>query len=466
MNATDAVTRFLLETSLEDLPEPLLAEGRRCVIDGVGVMLGGTTETCSRLVRDLLAEQGGAPEASVFGSDPFRRAPASLAARANGTAGHAMDFDDTQLSNAPDRIFGLLTHPTVAPLAAGFAVAERLGASGAALLEAFLLGFEVECKIAEAIHPRHYREGFHSTATAGTLGAAATAAKLAGLDRDEIEMALGIAASLASGIRLGFGTMTKPLHAGRAAENGVLAVDLAARGFTSGRSGLEARWGYFRVFGGGFDAERMTLGDPFTLLDPGVSVKMFPSGSLGHPSIAAMLDLVEERDLAPEQVERIAFRAGKNILNPLRYLEPKNALEAKFSIPFALASAVLRRRVGIREFSDDFVRSPEVVEMMGRVSVEFDAEIDARGYDRMRSAIEVRLTDGAMVTAETDTYPGGPERPLTREELRAKFLDCARLVLSAERAEEALALVERVDEAPSVADLANALSATAAEVPA
>ena len=456
MSATAAVTDFILDTTIEDLPPALLDEGRRCVTDGVGVMLAGSTDACSRIVQEQIGAQGGNPEATILGPAGLR-APASLAARANGTAGHALDFDDTQLSNAPDRIFGLLTHPTVAPLAAGLAMAERAGASGADLLEAFLIGFEVECKISEAIHPRHYREGFHSTATVGTLGAAATAAKLAGLDREGLVMALGIAASLASGIRLGFGTMTKPLHAGRAAENGILAVDLAARGYTSGHDALEATWGFFRVFGGGFDPDRLNLGDPYTLLDPGVSVKMFPCGSLSHPSLAALLKLVRTEDLAPADIEGITFRAGRNILNPLRYLDPQNALEAKFSVPFLLASAVLRRRVGIAEFADDFVRSPDVVAMMGRVSVEFDPEIDARGYDRMRSAMDLRLRDGSEITIEADVYPGGPERPLTREELRAKFRDCAAQALPAERAEEALALVERLDEAPRTADLVAAL---------
>ena len=463
MSATAAVTDFILDTTIEDFPETLLEEGRRCVTDGVGVILAGSTDACSRIVQEQIAAQGGRPEAAILGPAGLR-APASLAARANGTAGHAPDFDDTQLSNAPDRIFGLLTHPTVAPLAAGLAMAERVDASGAGLLEAFLVGFEVECKISEAIHPRHYMEGFHSTATVGALGATATAAKLAGLTRDEVAMALGIAASLASGIRLGFGTMTKPLHAGRAAENGILAVELAARGFTSGRDALEATWGFFRVFGGGFDPDRLNLGSPYTLLDPGVSVKMFPCGSLSHPSLAALLELIQTHDLAPGDVERITFRAGRNILNPLRYLDPQNALEAKFSIPFLLASAVLRRRVGIPEFADDFVRSPEVVAMMRRVAVQFDPEIDARGYDRMRSAMDVFLKDGSQLTVEADIYPGGPERPLTRGELRQKFRDCAVDALSPDRIEEALARVEAVDEVPRVADLAAALSGAAAGV--
>ena len=278
-----------------------------------------------------------------------------------------------------------------------------------------------------------------------------------GLDREQLAMTLAIASSLASGIRLGFGTMTKPLHAGRAAENGIVAAELAARGFTSGGDPLEAPWGFFRVFGGGFDENLLTPGDPWTLLDPGVSFKLFPSGSLGHPSLKALLDLVESRDLAPGDIERITLRAGRNILNPLRYSSPQNALEAKFSIPFALSSIVLRRRAGIEEFRDDFVRSPEVVAMMRRMSVEFDAEIDARGYDRMRSAMDVRLTDGNEITIEADTYPGGPERPLTREQLRAKFRECAGAVLPAGRIEPALAALEAIDDLPRTADLVAAL---------
>ena len=456
MSATAAVTDFALGASLGQFPEPLLEEGRRAVIDGLGVLLAGSTEECSRIVQRQIADTGGREEAAIHGT--ALRAPAALAARANGTAGHAMDFDDTQLSAAPDRIFGLLTHPTVAPLAAGLAAAEREGASGAQLLEAFLVGFEVECKIAEAIHPRHYVEGFHTTATVGTLGAAVTAAKLAGLDRDRLAMTLGIAASLSSGIRLGFGTMTKPLHAGRAAENGIVAADLAARGFTAGHDALEATWGFFRVFGGGFDAERLTLGEPWTLLDPGVSVKPFPCGSLSHPSLAALLELATKHDLGPDDIEHLTFRAGRNILNPLRYPVPNNPLEAKFCIPFLLSSILLRRRAGIREFREDFVHSAEAAAMMRRITVKFDPEIDARGYDRMRSAMEVRLSDGRTLTTEADTYPGGPERPLTREQLHAKFTDCASLVLPAGDIPPILENLEALESLPRLTDLTQRLA--------
>lgn len=453
MSATRAVIDFVQGTSIDTLPAELLAEGRRCVTDTIGVILAGSTERSAAIVRDQVEDQGGRPEAAIFGS--ALRAPAALAARANGTAGHAMDFDDTQLPSRPDRVFGLLTHPSVAPLSAALAVGERRNVSGAGLLEAFLIGFEVECKIAEAIDPRHYLEGFHSTATIGTLGAAVTAAKLEGLDGDRLAMTLGLAASMASGIRLGFGTMTKPLHAGRAAENGILAADLAARGFTAGEDGLEAPWGFFRVFGGGFDERYLVgaLGAPYSLLVPGVSVKPYPSGSLGHPSTDAMLALVREHDLTPEDIRLVTFRAGHNILRPLRYLRPANALEAKFSIPFFLSSIILRRRAGIEEFTDAFVASRPVREMMERVVVEFDTAIDARGYDRMRSEIDVELTDGTVLRTSADTYRGGPMRPLTRDELHLKFRDCAGLVLEEPRVAAALERLERLEDLERLPEL-------------
>lgn len=464
MSATRAVIDFVLDIALDRLPDEVVREGRRCVLDGIGVILAGVPEACARIVREEMAARGGSGEATLLGTPA--RAPAGPAARANGTAGHALDFDDTQLSSAPDRIFGLLTHPTVAPLAAGLAVGEREDVSGAAFLEAFLTGFEVECKMAEAIDPRHYREGFHSTATLGTFGAAVCAAKLVHLAADEFEMALGIAASLAAGIRLGFGTMTKPFHAGRAAENGILAVDLAARGFTAGDDPLEAEWGFFQVFGGGFDETRLVgaLGHPHSIVDPGVSVKPYPSGSLGHPSMDALLALVTAHDLAPDDVERITFRAGHNILRPLRYRRPETELEAKFSIPFILTSIVLRRRAGIEEFTDEFVRSEAVRSFMERVDVRFDEEIDARGYDRMRSRIDVRLKDGRELTTTADTYRGGPERPLTGDELDAKFRECAARVLSPAAIEVALERLRALEDLERLTELTRALGVRAAGV--
>jgi 2-methylcitrate dehydratase PrpD len=348
----------------------------------------------------------------------------------------------------------------VPALASSLALGERLGVSGATWLEAFLTGFEVECKIAEAIDPNHYVRGFHSSGTIGIFAATTGAAKLLKLQPGEVAHALGIAASMSSGIRVNFGSMTKPLHVGRAAENGVVAAGLAAGGFTAGADALDGEWGFFQVLGGGADVERIipALGRPYSIVNPGVSFKPYPCGSLGHPTMDAMLKLVTDHDVKPDQVVRVRVRAGSNILNPLRYKTAKTELEAKFCLPFMMSSIVLRRRAGIREFTDEFVSSAPVQAMMARVDTVFDAEIEARGFDKMRSAVEVVLKDGRTLVQRSDErYRGGPENPFTREDLHAKFTDCAQLFLPPDRIRRALELIESVDRLKDIHELTRAL---------
>ena len=465
---TAAIVDFIASTTFDRVPAQVVAEAKRCLIDGFGVILAGSTIHGSEIIHEYIQTVAACPpggavtrrDATVLGRNRIS-APTADAALANGASGHAMDYDDTQLSNAPDRVFGLLTHPTVPALAASLAVAESLAASGRAFLEAFLVGFEVECKIAEAIHPNHYVRGFHSTGTIGTFAGAAAAARLLNLTRPQIAHAIGIAASMSSGIRVSFGSMTKPLHAGRAAGNGVTAALLASRGFTAGDDALDGEWGFFQVFGGGADLPRIVgaLGRPFSIVDPGVSVKPYPCGSLGHPTMDAMLKLVTEHDVQPDQIAHVRVRAGSNILNPLRYKTATTELEAKFCLPFMMSAIAMRRRAGIREFTDEFVSSAPVQAMMTRVETVFDREIEARGFDRMRSIVEVDLKDGRTLRQAADErYRGGPERPFTREELREKFTDCASLVLSADRIRRALELIERVDSLANVRELTNALT--------
>ena len=441
------------------MPTKAVDEAKRCLIDGFGVVLAGATVHGSAIVREQIKASGAQNGATVLGPEKIV-ATAAHAALANGASGHAMDYDDTQLSTTPDRVFGLLTHPTVPVLAAALAVAERLNVSGRTFLEAFLIGFEVECKVAEAIKPDHYLHGFHSTGTIGAFGAVASAARLLKLPPGQLPHALGIAASMSSGIRVNFGSMTKPLHAGRAAENGVTAAELASRGFTAGDEPLDGEWGFFQVLGGGADVPRIvpTLGNPFSIVDPGVSVKPYPCGSLGHPTMDAMLKLMTDHDVKPEQIARVRVRAGSNILNPLRYKTAKTELEAKFCLPFMMSAIALRRRAGIREFTDEFVASAPVQAMMTKVDTVFDQQIEARGFDKMRSIVDVDLADGRKLSQPSDErYRGGPEKPFTRAELHEKFTDCASLVLSADRIKRALDAIESVERLANIRELVSAL---------
>ncbi len=461
VRATGAVVDFVGKARLEAMPAEAVAIAKRCIIDGLGVMLAGSTQEAPRILREHVRGADARGDATVFGPGGFRTG-AATAALVNGTSGHALDWDDTQLATSADRIFGLLTHPTVPPLVAGLAVAERRRASGREFLEAFLTGFEVECKIAEAIHPNHYKKGFHSSGTVGTFGAMIATAKLLGLSDDALSHALAIAASLASGIRVNFGTMTKPLHVGRAAQNGITAAELAAAGFTGGRDGLDPPWGFFQVFshGEGFDADRIvgTLGNPHTIVWPGVSIKPYPCGVLGHPTMDAMRRLVIRHDVQPSEIRAIRVRAGSNILNPLRYPIARNELEAKFCPAFMVSAIALRRKAGIHEFTDAFVQSAPVQALMARVERVLDPEIEALGWEKIRSTVEVDMADGrTLVEAADERYRGGPDLPFTREELHEKFSDCASLVLPAAAIDEVFAMVEAIDTLPDVGELVRAL---------
>jgi 2-methylcitrate dehydratase PrpD len=465
--ATAAVVDFITGARYQDIPSEAVALGKRCIIDGLGVILAGSTTDGSRILHDYVKGSDAASEATVLGERPMRAGAAS-AAFLNGASGHAMDFDDTQLSETADRIFGLLTHPTLPPLVSALALGERLNVSGKTLLEAFLIGFEVECKIAESIDPSHYKKGFHSSGTIGTFGAMATAARLLGLDHQATAHALAIAASLSSGIRVNFGTMTKPLHVGRAGQNGVLAAEWAGRGFTGGADALDGPWGYFQVFsfGQGFDAARIIgrLGNPHTIVSPGISIKPYPCGVLGHPTMDAMRTLVTTHDVQPEQITAIRVRAGSNILNPLRYAVAQTELEAKFCPAFMVSSIALRRKAGIHEFTDAFVRSEPVQTMMRKVTTVLDPEIEAKGWAKIRSTVEVDLADGrTLVQPADERYRGGPDHPFTRADLHEKFTDCASLVLPAAARSETLRLVESLEDLGEITTLVRALTAGAAQ---
>ena len=476
---TQEVAAFIVGTVYEDLPQESIGLAKRCLIDGTGVILAGSTDQASVIMREYLEGVGGKSESAVLGSK--LRVPAAIAALANGMSGHALDFDDTQLSASTEHIYGLLTHPTTPVLSAAFALGEAIGISGKDFLTAFLLGVEVECKMAEAIHPIHYMKGYHTTGTIGAFGAVAAAGKVLGLSEQKMRYALGIVASMSAGIRANFGTMTKPLHAGRAAENGVVAARLAQLGFTSHPHILEDPRGYFKIMGSsltpsdshilqnplwgyskapgeGFDLKKISgkLGNPYAIVDPGVSIKPYPSVVLSHPSMNALLDLVKEHDLKPEEVAEIHVYAGTNVVNIL-YNLPQSGLEGKFSLQFCMATILLRRRASLDDFSDEFVKSPQAQQMMKRVKTFFDPEIEAKGFNQILSRIEVKLKDGRILKKDSGRYKGGPEKPLSEAELDEKFNTCAGLALPEKKTSQALNLLKQLEKLEDIRILIHTL---------
>src|SRR5262245_8880234 len=453
LKTTAAAAAFVQDVGFADIPAAALRIGTRCLLDGLGLFVAGSQEHSVQLLIEEAEQMSGRPDALLLGRGN-EKVPAAMAARVLGTAGHAHDWDDSQVSFDPAHIYGLLTHPTIPPLTSALVMAQKLGGvDGKTFMLAFLTGFEVECKISEWMLPQHYVSGMHSSGTVGTFGAYVAAAKLLGLKGDNLRSGFGIAASFAAGIRCNFGTMTKPLHVGRAAENGVTAALLAARGFTADPDALDGPWGFFAVQGGGVSAKKVSqgFGKVWTIVEPGVSIKPYPCGVLTHPTIDLMLKLVTDNDVNPEDIETVKVYAGTNILKPIRYPIAANHLQAKFSLPAALAMIALVRKAGKREFSDEFVGAASMQSMQRHISTELDADIEKMGFDKMRSRIEIRLKNGRAVEGWADErYRGGPENPLSDENVEAKVRSCCERILGAEKQ------TVLIDAGWSVAQLADA----------
>jgi len=455
---TQYVTDWALGLSYEDIPERVREQAVEHILDGYGLALSGHVEEGHTILRHYVATVGGKPEVQVFGT-PLR-APAELAALTNGLAMHAMDYDDTQLSTNPESVYGLLTHPTAPVLGGASAAAELMGAGGRQMLVAYVAGTEVACRIADAANPRHYQDGFHSTGTIGPFGSVVAAGKIFGLSRDQMLQAFGIAAALGGGLRENFGTMTKPLHAGEAAQAGVFAARLARDGFTAARTILEAKRGFYHAAAGGYEADRILgrLGNPFFFEDPGISIKPYPSGSLSHPGQDAVLALVREHDIRPEDVEEAVAGTNSVMPNALIYNLPQTALEAKFSFPFFLAIAILRRKVGVAEFTDEVVRSPDVQAMMKRCHHVVDPEIDARGFQHMETKVTIRLRDGRVYEKTEIAATGHPDKLMSKEQLEAKFFECADLAIPRDQAQQAATMIWNIETLQRVEELHRVLA--------
>ena len=453
---TAYVAEFIVGTRTSDIPSDVMHLGKRSILDGIGLALAGSVAESGQLVRKHLRSLGCVTTkgSTVIGSP--MKLPARFAAFANGVAIHADDYDDTQLAVAKDRVYGLLTHPTAPALPPVLAIGERDRRSGRDVLTAYQVAVEVETKIAEAIDPRHYQDGFHSTATIGAIGAAAGAARLLGFNHEQTRRALGIAASQAAGLRENFGTMMKPFHAGRACESGVVAAEFTSLGFTATPVILEAGRGFFKAAGGGYDPRAIDgkLGKPWTFAFPGVSIKPHPSGSLTHPGMGLMLDLILRHDIRAHQVRKVAVGVNRQNINALIHNHPVNELQAKFSMQFCMAILLLRRKAGLAEFTDEVVNRPDVKAMIGKIDYGLHPEAEAAGYEKMTSLIEIELTDGRSISGRADFGKGSPANPMSDDELAGKFRECAAWGrLPKAQAEQVIAAVFNLEKLKNIREL-------------
>ena len=407
-------------------PSAARAIAARAFLDTIGVALAGAGEPAARSVQRVIAGDGGGP--CIVVGTPLRGSAAN-AALANGTAAHALDFDDM--------CFVSLAHPSAPLVPAALAAGEASGATGAALLDAYVVGFEIEGRLGRAMNPRHYQRGWHCTATLGTLGAAAAAARLFGLDVAQTMHALAIAASEASGLKENFGTMVKPLHAGLAARNGIVAAQLARAGLTASHAAIDGRQGLLTAM----DSERPSLdgiaddlGARWEMLDTGITVKLYPSCAGTHPTLDALLDLRRAHAFAADDVEAVEIGVDPIVPTILIHDRPSTGLEGKFSMPFCAAAAVVHGHVGIATFDPASLQDAAVRAVQSRVRMHVDPAIDSSATPLTQSRVSVRLRDGRVLTAAANGARGYPNRPASDEELTAKFMSCASAALTCERA--------------------------------
>jgi 2-methylcitrate dehydratase PrpD len=439
----------------EDLSADVVHWAKVGILDTIGVTLAGCSEPAARIVRRVVPPNGGA--SLVFGSTD--RTNALDAALVNGTAAHALDFDDCNNT--------LGGHPSAPLLPALFALADEHAVSGRAFIAAYVAGFETECKLALGVNFHHYTKGWHATATLGVHGAAAAACHLLCLDAQRTATALAIASSLASGIKANFGTMTKPLHIGHCARNGLFAALLAAEDFSANPGAFEHGQGFLDVFNGAgtYDVERMLAhwGDPFDIVEPGIAIKQYPCCGSTHPALDVMLDLIRRHDLRPAQVARIDSWTHVRRLEHTNRPDPQSGLEAKFSVQYCLARALTDRAIRIEDFEGEAFRDPAVRQVLSRVHAAAYTTAQFAADNHLGAEVKVTTVDGKAVSGKIDEALGRTTgNPLSAARLREKFDNCVARALPRSRCASIADMVERLD---GVADM-RALSALLEPAPA
>jgi 2-methylcitrate dehydratase PrpD len=437
----------------EDLPPEAVRWAKVGILDTVGVTLAGSGDPSATIVADVLSANGAS---LLLGST--KRTSALDAALVNGTASHALDFDDCNNT--------LGGHPSAPILPALFALADEIGASGRDFITAYVAGFETECKISMGVNFYQYTRGWHPSTTIGVFGAAAACAKLMKLDAERTAVALAIAASLASGIKSNFGTYVKPLHVGHCARNGLFAALLARSGYTASPVAFEHKQGYFEVYNGAgnYDAGKIlpAWANPLDIVEPGIAIKQYPCCGSTHPAIDAMLELVRRHDLKPGAVERIQSWTHARRLEHTNRPDPQSTKDAKFSVQYCLARALVDRKVAIEHFEGEAYRDPQVRAVMGRVHAASYTTEQFPAENHFGAEIRVTLRGGTVLSQKVDQPEGRTSaNPLPQARLKEKFENCANRALPAARTSAVYAAIMDLEKLADVRAVNDAMVAEA-----
>jgi len=448
---TQRLADFVANKSIDDIPEEAFSAATDALIDTLGVALAGSREPIADIMTGWVSEIGAKPKASVWGRGLATHG--AEAAFANAISAHALDFDDTNRSGR-----GHMSVCLVPPL---LALGEELGSSGQDVLAAYVIGLEIAGAFGRAFGPGHLHKGWHPTATVGTLAATAAVARLSGLDTDQVTRALGNAASQMSGLASNFGTMTKPFHAGHAARSGYLSVWMAKTGLTANTESFDGKGGILDTFSGG-DGEPIeeilsNLGDPWEILSPGNYYKRWPCCYSGHRTIGALYGLIDEHAINADEVSEVtvSFLPGGD--TALLSRDPKTGLEAKFSIEYVVAAALLDGPIKMASFADAMVQRPEARQLMQRVRRTYIP--DDKFYSGIVGHNDIAVTTprGRFEVRE-DRVPGSNAWPNSEKDRDAKFMDCASQAMEKAEAAVLLDLIRNCRSADNIGTLAKALA--------
>jgi 2-methylcitrate dehydratase PrpD len=435
MPATEDVARFVAGTGFKSLPANVIHEAKRDVINVMATAIYSTRDPSLPILLGVFDEEGGKPRARVWGTD--RRLTLQGAALANGYLGHLEDYDDTH--------FPTVLHPSAPAVPAAYAIAEEAHLSGADFLAAVAVGIELACRISLAVHPWHYDEGWHITGTMGVFGAAIAAGKLTGLDERQLVACLGIAGTQAAGVREVFGSMTKPFHAGRAAQSGLIAALLAKRGFTSTERILEGRRGVAAVMSAESDLSRVTdgLGERWEIFNNGL--KPYSCGVVNHPLIDACIELRTQPGLDLANIASIDADVHPLVIELVNLPEPRIGLEGKFSVQHCVAIALREGAAYPAQYSDEKVQDRQNVELRRKVHLTKDESLPEDA-----AVVRILMQDGTLFERRIEHATGAPENPMSDERLNEKFLELATPTLGRDRSEALLDRLWRLDEVEDV----------------
>lgn len=458
LGATRKLVDFVTDTKFKDIPEEAIERSKLMILDNLGMQLAASTFPLGKIIKDYLKDQGGEKQSTVVGLNT--ETSCTNAAWANGCLAHGHDMDDGDLK-------WVHTHPTSKTLPSVLSVGELIKANGRQVLTAFVLGTETQIRVGSAVNPSHFYSGFHATGTIGVFGTVAAAGKLLRLDTDQMLNAFGIAGSAASGLKINYGSMVKCYHAGHAAEQGVKAALLAKKGWKATKKILEGRNGFCEVMSKEYAMKKevvlQDLGEHWDMLDPGIYFKRYPGCGALLTIYGMAISMAKKYDINPDDIASVEVGTDPSLkVGILVYSSdveglPTDSYEAKYSLPAAVAIGLIKRKVGIKDFTDEFIQDPKTVNLMNKVKHYIDPAIQKfQDFPVTRQKFKVRMKDGREYFEAIEPSKPRPREALqemTDEEVRAKYRKHAKFVLSEGRVEETIDLVGELEKVHNIRKL-------------